>query len=257
MSFDEYGFLGDYGNKIVKYNYENHIKVFKICEEINNYAQNIKYAFKINGYDIQGLLAISLFGKVLNTFQTAVILYKYGLSSQSKMITRVQLESLFILKSIVKDKQNIDKLKKSIDKRRELLLKDINKNTYSVFNEFLEEDLIEEYRDLKEKNKKSDAMLISPKEWAIESESYYEYFLAYNQLSKDIHLDLLNLEQYINFDDEGNVESFNIQPDTKDIKVVLLHTAGHAMVQAIHCMSKYCSLDNESVIEVLFRKARS
>lgn len=120
MSFDEYGFLGDYGNEIVEYNYENHVEIFKICEEINSYAQNIKYAFKINEYDIQGLLAISLFGKVLNTFQAAVILYKYGLNSQSKMITRVQLESLFILKSIVKDKQNIDKLKKSIDKRREL-----------------------------------------------------------------------------------------------------------------------------------------
>lgn len=29
MSFDEYGFLGEYGNEIVEYNYENHIEIFK------------------------------------------------------------------------------------------------------------------------------------------------------------------------------------------------------------------------------------
>jgi len=254
MSFDEYGFLGNYENEVIKDNYEKHIYIFKICEETNAYAQNAKCDFKINQFDRQGLLAISLFSKILNTFQAVVILYKYGLSSQAKMLTRVVLESLFVMKSIIKDEKNIDKLIKSINKNRERMLKNINNNAHGVYTDFLGEDLKCEFEDLKEKNKKDDAEFVQAKKWATESESYYEYFLAYELLSKDIHIDIINLEQYIDFDDDGNVQEFNIQPNTNDIKEVLLHTACNAMIQAISCMSKHCNLDNETIIENFYNK---
>ena len=104
MSFDTEGFLGNQASEIIKENYESHKDIFELCEEINLYAQSVKDDFKIYQDDMQGILATTLFSKILNTFQAVVILYKYGLNSQSKMLTRVELESLFTLKSTIKDK---------------------------------------------------------------------------------------------------------------------------------------------------------
>lgn len=249
MSFDINGFLGESVDEVVKSNYEKQIDIFRICEEINTYAQNVKYDFKINNYDMQGLLAITMFSKILNTFQAVIILYKYGLSSQAKMLTRIELESLFILKCIIDDEENIDILIKSKNKRREILLKNIIRNPEGVYNPFLNEDLKKELEDLTVKNKKEKAKLFSPRKWAEKSGSYIEYYYAYETLCKDVHIDIRNLEQYALFDGEGNVREFNLKSNTNDIKEVLLHTASNGMVQAIMYMSKYCNIDNDLVIQ--------
>lgn len=58
----------------------------------------------------------------------------------------------------------------------------------------------------------------------------------------------------MDFDNDENLIEFNIQPNTNDIKEVLLHTTAISMVKAMMFMSKYCNLDNENVIDGLFNK---
>ncbi|MTI86241.1 MAG: hypothetical protein FH756_20690 [Firmicutes bacterium] len=248
MSFDIDGFLGEQMNEIIQDNYSLHENVFKLCEEVNRYSQKIKYGFNINSNDLQGIITTSLYLKIHNTYQASVIMYKYGLNSQAKICVRAALESLFVLRSIVKDKRYVYWLLGSDSKKRELLLKRIIKNPHNVFNSLLGNVDVSQLDALIAKNRKDETRIISPKEWAEISESYSDYYYAYDVLCGDVHVDIRNMEQYVATNDEGEIEQFNPLPSTKDIEAVLF-TANYVMVGAIKCMSKITGIDAEGEVD--------
>lgn len=249
MPFDTKGILGEQVNEIIKENYELYEDIFKLSEEINLYAQDIKYKLNIKSDDLQGIVAAALFIKILNTFQSIVILYKMGLDSQCRILTRAVLDSLFVLKCIVKDEKYLEMLKGSERKRREDFLRIINKNPHGVFNTLSNEINTNELYELCKNNGINKAKRIESKEWAEMSESYYEYYYAFNHLCNDVHVDLMNIEQYIKVDKDGNIEGFTVLPDIKDIKIILGHTANCAMIEAIVCISEYSNIKDMGKIE--------
>jgi hypothetical protein len=249
MPFDKKGLLGEEVNEIIKENYEQNKDVFKLSEEINMYAQEIVDLLNINSNDTQGIVAGTLFIKILNTFQSVVILYKIGLDSQCKILTRAVLENLFVLKCIVKDKKYLKLLMNSNDKKREQLLNTIKRNPYGVFDSLINEIDISELDDLSRKNHRNKINSISTKQWAEMAESYFEYYYAYKHLCNDVHVDLRNMEQYIKVDKDGNIEEFIMLPDIKDIKIILGYTANDAMIEAIMCVGNYSNIECESRIK--------
>lgn len=249
MPFNKKGLLGEDVNEIIKENYEQYKDIFKLSEEINMYAQEITYLLNINSKDTQGVVAGSLFIKILNTFQSVVILYKIGLDSQCKILTRAVLENLFVLKCIVKDKMYLEMLINSDNKKREQLLNNIKSNPYGVFDNLINEIDIHELDELSRKNHRNKIESISTKQWAEMAESYHEYYYAYKYLCNDVHVDLRNMEQYIKVDKDGNIDEFIMLPDIKDIKIILCYTANDAMIEAIMCIGNYSNIECESKIK--------
>jgi len=256
MSFDTDGFLDNQVNEIIKENYELHKDIFNLCEDINRYAQEIKYNLNINSNNFQGIVATSIFIKILNIFQSVVILYKYGLDSQSKILTRTAIESLFVLKCIVKDEKYVEWLINSDNKKREQLLRRIQENPHGVFNSLIDKVDISQLNALIKENKIKKIKVIDPKEWAEASESYTEYYYAYKFLCGDVHVDIRNIEQYITANNEGSVEQFNILSNENDIKIILGHTANYVMLEAIECMSEFAALNNETMINYFEKRIK-
>lgn len=249
MPFNKKGLLGEDVNELIKENYEQYKDIFKLSEEINMYAQEITYILNINSNDTQGVVAGTLFIKILNTFQSVVILYKIGLDSQCKILTRALLEYLFVLKCIVKDYTYLEMLINSDDKNRELLLRNIKENPHGVFDSLINEIDIHELDELSRNNHKNKIKIISTKQWAEMSESYYEYYYAYKHLCKDVHVDIRNIGQFIKVDKDGNVDEFVMLPDIQDIRIILGHTANYAMIETIICISDYSNIKSESKIK--------
>lgn len=247
MSFDINGYLGNQVEEILEDNYKNHQQAFEICEEINRYANQLKAGFKINSLDRQGIFSTILYIKIHNAFQGAVIMYKYGLNSEAKVITRSALEFLFILKAIVKDDKNCDKLIEADDKNREILLGKIKQNDNNIFSELVEKIDLKDYFELKSKNKENNAEKLTIKGWAKRSNSLTDYYYAYNYLCGEVHADIRSFKKYVETDEEDQIRQFNPMPSTKDINMILF-TASYCMLGAIDSMSKLRKLGNDNDI---------
>lgn len=196
MPFETKGVLGEQVNEIIKENYKLYKDIFELSEEVNMYSQEITYLLNIKSNDTQGIVSTVLFIKILNTFQSIIILYKIGLESQCKALTRSALESLFVLKCITKDVKYLELLVNSEKKSRERLLTNIKKNPCGVFNDLINQIDIDELIELARNNHKNNIDIIQPKQWSEMSNShYYYYYYVYSHLCKDVHIDLGNMEQ--------------------------------------------------------------
>lgn len=189
-----------------------------------------------------------MFIKILNLFQAVVILYKIGLDSECKILTRTALESFFVLKCIVKDEKYLEMLSNSTKEGRKLLLKDIKRDPHGIYKNLkseIDKNMIEESTNIIHRD------IINPKKWAEMSESYTYYYYAYRQLSQDVHVNLINMDKYIKADKSGDIYDYIILqlPDIKDIKIILGHTANFIMLDTIRCISKYSNIDNEDKIK--------
>jgi len=247
MPFEINGYLGEQAEEILEDNYTNHQEVFKICEEINRYAQQLKTRFNINSLDRQGIFSTILYLKIHNAFQGAVIMYKYGLNSEAKVITRSALEFLFILKAIVKDEKNCDKLIEADDINREKLLGKIKRNKNDIFSDLAEKIDLKDYFKLKTKNRENKIKKLNVKDWAELSNSLTDYYYAYNYLCGEVHADIRSFEKYVETDEEDQITHFNPLPSTKDINMILF-TASYCMLGAIDSMSRLRKFDNENDI---------
>jgi hypothetical protein len=246
LSFDINGFLGVQINEIIHENYERHKELFLLCKEINMFAQSTKFKFDIHSEDMRGIILASLFIKVHNAFQGSVIMYKYGLDTEAKVITRTALESLFALKAVVKHENFHIQLVESDQKKREKTLKRIKENPRGVFDKLQNEVVLNELDKLISENKSKNIKVFEPKELAELSESYDDYYYAYNILCNDTHTDIRTMEKYLFIKDNDIIEAFNSIPSTKDIERVLF-TANYVLLKALACMNEYCELqiDND------------
>jgi len=253
MSFDENGFLGKQIHDIINGNYENHSDLFLLCEEINRFAQSIKYKFNINSEDMRGIIAASLFIKVHNAFQGSVIMYKYGLDTEAKVIIRTALESLFALKAVVKIENFYKQLIESDRKKREKTLRRIKENPYGVFDNLQSESVLDELDKLTLENRNKKIKIFEPKDLALLSESYVEYYYAYNILCNDAHTDIRAMEKYLIIKENEEIDAFDSLPSTKDIERVLF-TASYILSKALICMNEYCKLSLDDDLKNIEQK---
>ncbi|MCR8641279.1 DUF5677 domain-containing protein [Paenibacillus sp. N1-5-1-14] len=144
-----------------------HRKIFDVCFDVNKFSHKVKFEFDINNNNILHVLSASLFLKILNCFQSIIILSKLGLESESKILTRTLIESLFVLKAISEDEKEINNFIKTDYKKREQLLKLIfdkdAENTYGEIRKKLDKEMYEELRSF---NKEKDIRDIKVHEWA-------------------------------------------------------------------------------------------
>lgn len=248
MSYEINGYLGNQIEEIKKENYTNHQYIFKQCEEINRFAQKIKYDFNINSEDNQGIIATILYMKIHNAFQGAVIMYQYGLDTEAKTLVRSALEAMFVLKAVIKDEKNIELLKQDNFKQKEKRYKSILEDKHNIFSEIKGNIDLEQYEELKRKNKKEDIKDVHISRWAELSDSLADYYYAYKVLCSDVHVDIGNFDKYIVANEDGQVEQFNAIPNTDDIERVLF-TGIYALLTAIDHMNHLRTLGIEEEIK--------
>ena len=125
MPFDENGFLGKEAEKWAAEMLQRNKKYFELCYEINSFAEKIKYKF-IQNQTGQKMVVAALFTRLLEGYQTAIILVNRGLEEDARVIIRTVLETLFLLKACCEDKEFVDQYMKSDEKKRLKLMNVVN-----------------------------------------------------------------------------------------------------------------------------------
>ncbi|HEY5562330.1 MAG TPA: DUF5677 domain-containing protein [Clostridiaceae bacterium] len=249
MDFDELGFLGEQIVNISQAIYVENIEAFDLCYALNKFAQELKFLFIINKEDSQEVAASCLFVKVLNGFQSSVLLYKYGLSVEGRIIIRTVLESAFILKAICDKREYAQDFIEIDNKDRERFGKAINdKRNEDIFKAIKGEIPEYLYENLKKENREKGIKMISVEDWAKRADLEEFYQCAYRLLSMDIHTNPRALEIYMNLDENKKLINIVTSPITQGINDNLI-IASSILLTSIESLSKLFSFDKFKDIE--------
>jgi hypothetical protein len=246
LPFDIYGFLGKQVENISQDTYEKHKELYDLIFEINKFAQKIKYEFVIHNQNIQELTIGSLYIKIIQSFESVIILSQRGLETDSKAILRVMLEAVFYLKSIYLDPDFVYDYIMGDEIERYRILFKVSKDNENIFSEELKEYVKKENpRKLKQKKEKDNSLEIY--NVAKKAKMYDFYQLVYGTLSSDIHTPIRSLEKYYGIDENGNVSHLICVPIFTDLTAVIL-TACSILLVALDCLSMFFKLNYESKI---------
>lgn len=222
MNFDTEGYLSlqmdNFVNDITSENKE----IFNLCEDLNRYAQILKFDIHADTSELSQILIVGLFAKILNSYQATIILSRYGLCSQAKSINRISLEALFVLRAIASDNSLAKVLIGSDSKAMEKTLRKVTSNKDNIFDNILSEVDISDLGPLIQKNKDEDNNILRVEKWAELGGLTNLYLTMYSELSNDVHIEIRNLSQYLTTDSSGIINGISDLLDTTNIPIVLL-----------------------------------
>lgn len=249
------GYLGNEINEIKEKIYENHKALFDLCIEINQFCQIFKYELKVDKDDNIGIVSTLLFFKLLDTYQTVVLLYQYGLDTQARSINRTILEGLWVLKNLYLHPEETFQLLIEDEYYKKInMLQDIYNNR-DCFYEYVTKnnimDVEEEMKKIETNMKKygiEKVRKINVKEMALKSNSELEYYYIYKLLCRDVHIDTGQLTNYFLSGVDGTIEGFDDSPSTNNIEEVLITTAD-LILKAVIFLSKILNIDKKEEIK--------
>ncbi|MFA5780576.1 MAG: DUF5677 domain-containing protein [Elusimicrobiota bacterium] len=255
MSIDEHGFLGK-EIEGYKQNIENKFKdIFELAYELNEYAQKIKFKFIIHNKDGQEVIAASLFIRILNGFQGAVILLKYGLTIESVVIVRSTLETLFVLKRICDDREYVRDYVKSDEKKRLKLMNIAHRNPSALFESLRQYATEEIITELKSKITKENIDEIQLETLAVKAGMRDYYDGVYRILSGISHPTPRAIEKYAVVDENRDVKSFNCGPMEDNLSETLITVIG-LLNLALESVLKLFKLNEEEKLTYFEEKER-
>jgi hypothetical protein len=222
MDFDLGGYLGTQMNDYINEHYLKNYMLYQLCEDFNRYAQKLKFDIHPRIDELSEMAISSLFIKILNSYQAIIILYRYGLSSQAKSITRISLETLFVLKAIAIDKKHAQVLLDMDSKKIEKFIRKVKVNEDNIFDGIQSKVDLASLESLSQKNKDNHIEIPKVETWAKLSGLTNLYHTMYAVFCDDIHIDIRNLEQYVTVDSAGDIIGLSCLPNTADISNVLL-----------------------------------
>ncbi len=257
------GYLGKEINASRNEIYENNQKLFDLCIEINQFCQIFKYELKIDDTDNIGIMSTLLFFKLLDTYQSVVLLYWYGLDTQARTVNRTILEGLWVLKNLyLKPDETFQLLIEDEYFKKINMLHDIKNNNDHFYDYITKNNILnieEEMKKLEESMVKygvKKIRKINVKEMALNSDSELEYYYVYKLLCRDVHVDTGQLTNYFTSGVDGSIQSFNDSPSTNSIEEVLI-TTSDLILKAVIYLSKIINVDKKEDIKYYINRVHT
>lgn len=247
--FDDYGFLGlqaeDFRREIErKYN-----GWFRLCFDINHFAQKAKYELVIHNMDGQEVISACLFLKILNGFQGCLIQVRYGLASEAEVLLRSSLEALFIMKACMNDEDFMREYIKSDEVKQLTLMKAAYKHDAPVFMETRKYATSERMKELQGKKERKEIKEINVSRVAEKAGLEVLYDSAYRLLSDSVHCGPKSLEEYIGVaDNTGRVRSIGVMPTKAELDTVFI-SAVQIMMFTFDSIFTFFKLDKNREVD--------
>lgn len=222
MSFNESGFLGVQAFEIESDVYQNNKKLFKFAFEVNSFMNQNMYKLDVDSNNIQELTVACLFIRIMNSYQSTLLLARKGLVSDAKAMLRILIETLLLQKACAEDKQFAVEYIKSSEARRLKLMNIIKNDENKVFKDFIEPNSAEEMARLKEYvelEKIPDEYKAFELAKKTNLTSIYDY--AYRSLSNEVHISPNTLEKYIVINNYGEIEGLSCIPLLDDVPLII------------------------------------
>ena len=186
-----------------------------MISEIESLNEKIKKSIELNNVSTETVAIFALYVHTDELLRASMLLIKSGYLDSSKASIRCALESLFVMRALRIEPQNLIALENSYEKTKETIYNVIqNKNVF----EDLKKELIK--RDFSKPNE-SKYNGISYEEWAKKSELNNEYNLFYRTLSNDLHVNLKTIYSKLKVNSDNVPEIIIIEPQYLEIKKIM------------------------------------
>ncbi len=252
MDFNERGFLGKAITDFVESVEKRHSELLNLCYQANELAQTTKYEFKVNNANGQQVLAMTVFLRVLNGFQSTVLLGRMGLRTDAQVVGRGTLEALFVLKQLCEEKSFVPEYIKS-DKANKLKLFQVaavsNNPNLAEIRKIATPEAIAK---LKEEVARENCKPIRAEDVARRAQLHHMYETEYRLLSLETHASPRSMEKLVEIGTDGEVVGFRLQPTDEDIEMILT-IAAQTLLVALQCTTKLFSIDRNREIASLDR----
>lgn len=247
--FNDYGFLGLQAEDFRRGIEKKYGEWFRLCFDINHFAQRAKYELEIHNMDGQEVISACLFLKILNGFQGCLILSRYGLLSEAEVLLRSSLEALFIMKACMNDEDFMREYIKSDEVKQLNIMKAAYKHDATVFMETRKYATTERMRGLQRKKDRKEIKEINVSRVAEKAGLELLYDSAYRLLSDSVHCGPKSLEEYMGVvDDTGKVRSIGIMPTKAELDTVFI-SAVQIMLFTFDSIFNFFKLDKNSEVE--------
>jgi hypothetical protein len=213
---DYEGLLGNDFNEQKNHVIKTYENLFNFHREFNVFLTKTKLDISVKNDDHQGIVMVAIFTKSVDTFQSIYLLFTHCLLSQGLIMTRALFEELAAIGYCNKGNSELNRfMAKELYKKKKLL--NVIKSNPSFFpKEITDKSKIDKHRKWIDKkiDEAGDPSEISVYEMAnaIKLPSYYETF--YRIASNEVHNEPFILDRYLNFSDNGYIESFVSAPAT-------------------------------------------
>ncbi len=196
-SIEADGFLSDEAEEFRLKIIAEHQDFFQFSDEINRFMMKFLIQQKI-GDDIDSkAIVITLFCRIIESFQGICVLLERGFMPQAKVLTRATLETYFILAALQKNpallKSYTDQHK---DSRRRALKAACQFKGESLKADFKKHGIEKLYIEQKRQLAGTKLEILTPKEWAIKADMEDFYNLYYVTYSNSTHSNLSAIDDH-------------------------------------------------------------
>ena len=242
--FYEKGFLGESIQEFTGSVLKQYEQFLTAATKLVELGYNIMMNLQPKNNNLQQILISSVLIRVLNGFQSVIILSRYGLVFDAKVVLRGQLESLFILKRLTVDdgfvKEYIDS-----DLNRRLLWMNVARNSNAPHFDRLRRQATDQViADLKQEIAKKNAKELNIGQIAIQAGLNVEYDTDYRLLCEETHT-LPRSSQNLTILDQGVPAELDPNPSNRELSYVLF-TSIRSMHLALEAVANFFGVDKSS-----------
>ena len=251
------GYLSNQITYLIKKNWNKNTKWFNLCKEINRFLNTAMYKMIVHNKCKLEIMVALLYIRSMSNFQGVIIMAERGMVNEAKTLLRCLLECEFAVVAIDKDKTIVDRL--ILDDRIQQLgkLKAIKRNIENGVplpkDTFSIDEIKTFIKDVKSEIKKSNIKKFTTRELAEIAGLITTYDSAYKDLSGTIHVNVRDLEQYLELNEKGEIKQLLSEQDVKEIGMILLG-ASEIILKILESISKIFSLSYDKTWDRILKE---
>lgn len=192
------GFLSEESERGKKQIVEKYKDAFDFAENLNRFCMKFLNSLKIDWEDNFHLIVNTLFLRVVENYQAIYFVLERGMPAPAKVLTRANLETLFILAAFQRKpdllKCYLDQYDEGHKRNLKAALQFKNENLKAIIKKAnIEKVYVKKKKDLKDR----ELNILKPKQWAIEAQLEDFYNLYYTMYSNAVHSNLIALSDNV------------------------------------------------------------
>jgi len=238
-TFTDEGFLSTSMGEWSKECSTRYSEWFILCKDFNLYCLQFLKNLKISNNSRQESFGVALFIRLLSLFESSIILAERCMGNETKVLLRTLMETLFILRSIVKDKAMAERYYEnhSFEKLQNLRL--IKRHGQASLYQGL--DLDKRIEELDNIVKQKGIKKLTVQWWADKAGLNEFYATAYPVLSWTAHSNVIDIGQYLSGKSDEEIEEISWHPQIEGMNKLLL-TAMECAIIGLRSVNELFSL---------------
>ncbi|MFZ2653586.1 MAG: DUF5677 domain-containing protein [Victivallales bacterium] len=245
------GALGKSIEKVIVFQNARYQEYYSILKELNREVLALFPRFKFRNNDVRKMLAVTMYVRLIATYQSVLLVTERGMLAQGKILLRPCIELLFAIVAMHRHKDLYREIIYQFDLEQERILKNLKiADDPALRAPFETPEAEKRLAEIKNgiRDRKTRKLTIKEISRLAGLEDYYR--TAYMELSWSVHNSVIDLENHFILNSCGLPEVIDFAPvkDQEEFRKVLL-TAGTCLSYSSQAITSMFDLDGNAFIE--------